>query len=118
MNYAKLKKDTYNLVRKNGGACEIRHNIVKTYNSTTHKYDTTYDTVSGYATVSNFADTAVDNTLILATDMVITFVQTGSIKLSVGDIVIIGGESYTVVKPNPVMPDGITILCHKVQGRK
>jgi hypothetical protein len=118
MNYAKLKIDTYNLIKKSGGACEIHHNIVKAYNSTTHKQDETYDTIFGYATVSNFSDTAVDNKLILAIDIIITFVQSGNIELSVSDIVILGGKSYTVIKPNPIMPDGSTILCHKIQGRK
>lgn len=48
----------------------------------------------------------------------VQFVCDNSRELAIGDRIRINGVYWRVEKPNPVIPDGQTIICHRAQMRR
>lgn len=116
MGYQKYADKTLLKLSQKGGTCTLtRKGDTEVYDPTTNTYSSTDVTINGKALMSNYSESAVNGTIVLAGDVKFMAVFDEPPKNT--DIINFGGISYTIVRITPFNPDGNCVIYYTIQAR-
>jgi hypothetical protein len=124
MNYSRAAKTAEKLIRKHGTKCVLRvPSGSAEYDPDTAGYAGLYAAYDGICVVTSYKASAIDGTVIRASDKSLLCVLPAEPRPSVGlmELYDKAGEltdTYTVGLVEKICPDNSTVIAYKVQGRK
>lgn len=117
MNYAKIASSAQRALRKAGQSLTLTRIVPGVYDPATGSVASTGATHTGFGVALNYAQNAIDGTMILQGDQRVYLDPLIGATPQTGDILTIGAEIWNVVTSRPLSPAGIVVL-HDVQVRK